>query len=191
MLVGYVFGLWILLLVLKPKQQKQLMIVIGSGGHTAEILKLLHNLQNYKRIYVMAVNDVSSGSKIQEYQERNHSEYSVVRIPRSRNVHQSWLTTPLTTLYSLLFCIFLIWKHNPKVILCNGPGTCVPICYAAFALRMLLLSHSRIVFVESFARVFNLSLSGKLLYPIADRFLVQWEELQTKYPRSEYYGRLM
>jgi beta-1,4-N-acetylglucosaminyltransferase len=188
---GYLFALWILLFLLKPKEKNQLMIVIGSGGHTAEILKLLDNLRDYKRIYVMAANDASSGSKIQEFQEQNTSEFSVVRIPRSRNVHQSWLTTPFTTFYSLLFCTYLIWKQNPKVIVCNGPGTCVPICYAAFAFRMLLLSKTRIIFVESFARVLKLSLSGKLLYPIADRFLVQWEELHKKYPRSEFYGRLI
>jgi len=48
------------------------------------------------------------------------------------------------------------------------------------------LRNIKIIFIESFARVQTLSLSGKILYYFADRFLVQWPELRTKYPMSEY-----
>ena len=41
---------------------------------------------------------------------------------------------------------------------------------------------------ESVARVKSLSLSGKLLYPIADKFMVQWPDLLAKYPRARYVG---
>lgn len=46
--------------------------------------------------------------------------------------------------------------------------------------------------MESIARVRKLSLSGNILYlsRMADRFLVQWRELQQRYPRSTYAGRL-
>jgi beta-1,4-N-acetylglucosaminyltransferase len=46
--------------------------------------------------------------------------------------------------------------------------------------------------VESIARVRKLSLSGTILYytRMADRFLVQWPELQRRFPRSIYAGRL-
>jgi beta-1,4-N-acetylglucosaminyltransferase len=51
---------------------------------------------------------------------------------------------------------------------------------------------TRIVYVESIARVASLSLSGKILYHMrmADRFFVQWPALQTRYPRSMCCGRL-
>ena len=71
-------------------------------------------------------------------------------------------------------------------------GTCVPICYAAFVLHFLFLKKqpAHIIFVESFCRVQHLSLTGKLLYPIADKFLVQWPGLTAKYHRAEYVGTL-
>ena len=47
------------------------------------------------------------------------------------------------------------------------------------------------MFVESFARAQSLSLSGRILYPIADLFLVQWPALVAKYPRAEYHGVLI
>ena len=75
---------------------------------------------------------------------------------------------------------FLIYKLES--------GTCVAICYAAFLLRFLGLSDSHIVFVESVCRVQKLSLTGRLLYPIADKFLVQWPQLLQKCPRAEYLG---
>jgi len=49
----------------------------------------------------------------------------------------------------------------------------------------------KIIFIESFARVEHLSLTGKILYYLADRFLVQWPELKQQYPRSEHLGLLI
>lgn len=48
----------------------------------------------------------------------------------------------------------------------------------------------KIVFSESFACVDHISLSGKILYPLADIFFVQWKQLQHLYPNSIYSGRL-
>ena len=48
-----------------------------------------------------------------------------------------------------------------------------------------------IIYIESFARVYNLSLTGKLLYPFVDRFLVQWPELSNRLQRAEYRGILV
>jgi hypothetical protein len=58
--------------------------------------------------------------------------------------------------------------------------------------RVLLWLDSRIIYVESIARVRKLSLSGTILYltRMADKFMVQWPELQQRFPRSTYAGRL-
>ena len=47
-----------------------------------------------------------------------------------------------------------------------------------------------IVFSESIACVDHISVSGKILYPLADLFFVQWQELVEKYPKAMYTGRL-
>ena len=74
-------------------------------------------------------------------------------------------------------------------IVCNGPGTCIPPCLLIYILRIFCIKHIPIIFVESLARVHKLSLSGKILYPIADRFIVQWPYL--KGGRAEYHGKLL
>ncbi|XP_064003367.1 UDP-N-acetylglucosamine transferase subunit ALG14 homolog isoform X2 [Pogoniulus pusillus] len=76
-------------------------------------------------------------------------------------------------------------------ILCNGPGTCVPVCISALLLGLLRMKRAVIVYVESICRVETLSLSGKILYYLSDYFIVQWPELKEKYPRSVYLGRVV
>jgi hypothetical protein len=87
------------------------------------------------------------------------------------------------------------WSPSLLPMLTLPVGTCVPICLAAYLLRVLALSDSiyrpYIVFAESYCRVQSLSLTGKILYPIADRFIVQWETLLTpRYPRAQFIGKI-
>lgn len=50
---------------------------------------------------------------------------------------------------------------------------------------------TKIIYVESAARIQSLSLSGKIMVRIADRFVVQWEELAKVLPVSSYFGVLI
>ncbi len=69
---------------------------------------------------------------------------------------------------------------KPKVVISNGPGTAVPVLYSVIILRLLGLANCKIIFVESFCRTNDLSLSGRLVYPFADTFVVHWEKLVAK-----------
>ena len=128
-------------------------------------------------------------------------KYSTRSIPRCREVGQSYLTSIASTIKAFLSCITLILQERPSLLLVNGPGTCIPVAYCVALFRMLNVLSCRIVFVESFCRVEKqrhlklsirrLSVSGYLLYYIADSFLVQWPQLQKKYNRSVYLGVLL
>jgi beta-1,4-N-acetylglucosaminyltransferase len=78
------------------------------------------------------------------------------------------------------------------VVLCNGPGTCIPLCLLAYLLSLFSLLHCPVIFIESVCRVRGLSLSGLILYHsrVADAVVVQWPELTGKYPRAIYLGRI-
>lgn len=68
-------------------------------------------------------------------------------------------------------------------------GTCIPIIASVLLLRFLgVHSDSKVVFCESFARVKSLSLTGRLLYYVADEFVVHWPQLQEKYPKTRHLG---
>lgn len=104
----------------------------------------------------------------------------------------------------------------PDMIITNGPGTGVCVIVAAkliriageilsptiYALQLSREPHSqwpqrklRTIYIESWARVTTLSLSGKILLPLVDRFLVQWESLAGYSGRmggkTEYVGTLL
>lgn len=108
---------------------------------------------------------------------------------------QSWFTTVFTTAYALVHSVSLVVRVLPDVVICNGPGTCVPVCVAAFALRFFGLKWCKIVFVESFCRSRSLSLSGRMLYPLSDVFVVHWKGLERKisasHPRAVCMERLI
>ncbi|XP_066144420.1 UDP-N-acetylglucosamine transferase subunit ALG14 [Euwallacea fornicatus] len=183
-----------------PKRQKSCstVICIGSGGHTTEMLRLIENLHfnNYTpRYYVIAKSDVTSLSKVTDFEEARKSslnkDYFILNVPRSRSVGQSYITSIFTTIYSILYILPVSFKLRPDLILCNGPGTCIPICILSFFLKCCFICETRIMFIESFCRTQTFSLTGKILMYIADNFIVQWPSLKAKLKRAEYIGQLM
>lgn len=129
----------------------------------------------------------------------NARKAQVYTLPRAREVHQSYTSSIFTTIYSTYKTLWLLWTVQPHLIMTNGPGTCVPIIYCAFILRCLFsvldlvrsggYSQSRMlfrtIFIESLCRVKTLSLSGKLVYPIVDSFVVHWPSLVERYEMVE------
>ncbi|XP_053487105.1 UDP-N-acetylglucosamine transferase subunit ALG14 homolog isoform X1 [Ictalurus furcatus] len=184
----------------KPAKQGSVcvLIVVGSGGHTTEIIRLTGSLsQTYTpRHYVIADTDKMSEDKIRTFEASKEksgtqAQFTIHRIPRSREVRQSWSSSVLSTLNALLYSLPLVFRLRPDMVLCNGPGTCIPLCAAGLLLGILGLKRVLLVYVESICRVESLSLSGKILYHLADYFFVQWKPLQNKYPRSIYIGRIV
>ncbi|XP_036935465.1 UDP-N-acetylglucosamine transferase subunit ALG14 homolog isoform X1 [Acanthopagrus latus] len=174
------------------------LIVAGSGGHTSEILRVMECLSAAytPRHYVIADTDRMSEEKICTLENLNrHSDrdpqFTICRIPRSREVHQSWSSSVISTLNALRFSLPLVFRLRPDMVLCNGPGTCVPLCAAGLLLGILGMKKVLIVYVESICRVQTLSLTGKILYPISDYFFVQWASLRDKYPKSIFLGRIV
>jgi beta-1,4-N-acetylglucosaminyltransferase len=174
------------------------LIVLGSGGHTTEILYMTQHLNMngtgplfHPIDYCKADTDTTSTDRVRlnhAFTNPNSSDsIQIHNIPRSREVGQSYISSIYSTLVSIWYSFLLVYRLRPRVILCNGPGTCIPICFVVLlyrALNLLPNHQTYIVFIESFCRVETLSMTGKILYPIVDVFLVHWDELQQKYPNS-------
>ncbi|CAN7118784.1 unnamed protein product [Brassica rapa subsp. narinosa] len=197
------------------------LIVLGSGGHTAEMLSLLSVLRMDRytpRFYIAAATDTMSLQKARSFEDSlvdksavKEASLQYTQIYRSREVGQSYVTSVWTTIVAIVHALWLMIRIRPQVasyfmetgylldlvqvfqILCNGPGTCIPLCVIAFLFKVLGVRWSSIFYVESVARVKRLSLSGLLLYKLrmADQFFVQWPQLQKNYPRAHYVGCLM
>ena len=183
------------------------LIVVGSGGHTAEMLRLLGgmNLENYTpRVYVIAEGDKMSVDKVEKFEmeadktSRTSSDSAqlvadIRKVPRARQVMQSYITSIFSTLTAMMYSLPIVFSASPDLVLCNGPGTCIPVCFWAYLMKFFGLKDSKIVYVESVCRVERLSLSGLLLYYLfmSDSIFVQWPQLKQKYPRTFYIGRIV
>jgi beta-1,4-N-acetylglucosaminyltransferase len=229
----------------KGSTPTHLLIVLGSGGHTAEMFALLRDLDARaynRRTYVFSAGDRLSAEMARNFERglaekksRKQGEgggdlgdgvlldaegeaegkgmYRVLEVPRARKIHQSLLTTPVSALWCLWACLKLLrsgeegWGRRdtrgkakvgyPDLILTNGPSTAVMVVLASFILRFFDVEGAenkgkmRTIYVESWARVKALSLSGRLLLRVVDRFLVQWESLAGAGGRAEYKGVLV
>lgn len=123
--------------------------------------------------------------------------YDIHMATRARRVHQSLFTTPVSALRSVLdiFPILLTRPRQvtpgspfylPDVVFTNGPATGFFVGLVAHMLKVFCIVPEykmQVLFIESWARVSSLSLTGKLFYytGIADMFLVQHESVANIY----------
>jgi beta-1,4-N-acetylglucosaminyltransferase len=159
----------------KPK----LMIVLGSGGHTAQMIRITEMLCNYYDFeYVINDDDDNSIKKIKFIGD-------VHVIPRPRRVYdKSFIRSAFLTIYSLLRSFGIIMNSKSVGIVSAGPGLAVPLFVWATIFR------KKRIFIESWSRVSTKSTTGKICYYLSDLFFVQWPELTRKYPKAIYAGRL-
>ncbi|KAG9238401.1 glycosyltransferase family 1 protein [Amylocarpus encephaloides] len=196
----------------------QIVVVLGSGGHTAEMMSLLRDVDptRYKRrTYIVSSGDSFSTAKASEIEKRIQDRsnrnarrlarateagqydattgiWAVKTVPRARKIHQPLYSTPFSALWCLFGCFKVLYETRrdtrsapgqfPDLIMANGPATAVIVIFAATILRYLSLAPlwtMKVIYIESWARVKTLSLSGKILLKlgVCTKFMVQWEAL--------------
>ena len=73
-------------------------------------------------------------------------------------------------------------KERPDLLISSGAAVAVPFFYLGKMLGM------KVIYIEIYDRIDKPTLTGKLVYPIADCFIVQWEELKKVYPKAVNLG---
>ena len=48
---------------------------------------------------------------------------------------------------------------------------------------------AKLIYIEVFDRIDKPTMTGKMVYPIVDKFVVQWEEQKKVYPKAINLGR--
>jgi UDP-N-acetylglucosamine:LPS N-acetylglucosamine transferase len=100
---------------------------------------------------------------------------------------EGYIRERITWLKTIFIALRILLKERPDVVISTGGGEiAVPFCYAGKLLG------AKIVFIETVARVTTRSAAGKLIYPIANLFLVQWETLLGRYGnKARYWGNVI
>lgn len=156
--------------------KKKILIVLGSGGHTTQMLKLLELLgDRYDYEYVINDNDSVSSKKING---------KIYKILNPRLFGNSKFMQMLKSVVGFFQSIKIYWNSKLYAVISAGPGLSFPLFVCA---KMLGI---KTIFIESWSRVNTQSMAGKLCYKFSDLFFVQWPELKEKYPQAIYAGRL-
>ncbi|MCD6291576.1 MAG: glycosyltransferase [Anaerolineae bacterium] len=156
----------------------RILVVLGSGGHTKEMIRLVDLLgEGYEYSYLIASDDVVSESKIQ----RPGPVFHALR-PRFKD-DPPWRVA-WKTIVSGVQAARILRRVHPDVVMSAGAGLAVPVS----VLAKLMGAH--VIYVESAALMYRLTATGKIMAHVADLFFVQWPELQSQVPGAIYAGRL-
>lgn len=149
----------------------KLCLVCSQGGHLSQMLRLQGAFEECDYFFVTFKSDALINFK-NTYFIRFSKNKIIARIMIFR---------------TFLDAAKIIHKERPDLIISTGSGIiAIPFCYVGKLLGM------RIVYIETLARVTSPSMGGRLIYPIADLFLVQWESLLNAYGRkATYWGKVI
>lgn len=75
-------------------------------------------------------------------------------------------------------------KERPDLIISSGAAVAVPFFWLG------KLFGAKTIYVEVFDRIDKPTMSGKMVYPVTDRFIVQWEEMKKVYPKAINLGSI-
>jgi UDP-N-acetylglucosamine:LPS N-acetylglucosamine transferase len=139
-------------------------LACSAGGHLTELLQIKKAFEGYEHFFVTFKREDTINFKERVYfaEDPKRNFFKLLK-----NVVQS---------------VRILLKEKPDVIITTGAGVVVPLCYLGKLLG------AKIIYIESFARIDSASFSGKLIYPIADLFFVQWRHLLGKYGKKAQYG---
>lgn len=80
--------------------------------------------------------------------------------------------------------IRVLKKEKPDLIISSGAAVAVPFFYLG---KMM---GAKLIYIEVFDRIDKPTMTGKMVYPIVDKFIVQWEEMKKVYPKAVNFGSI-
>ena len=154
---------------------KKVMFISSCGGHLTELLQLksMFNDYDYSIITEKTKNTIDLKDK---YKGKVH--YMIY------GTKDHFLVYPFKLIINCFISLLYFIKLRPEYIITTGAHTAGPMCIIGKLFR------KKIIFIETFAKINKKTITGKLIYPIADLFIVQWESMLKLYPNAVYGGWL-
>lgn len=154
---------------------KKVMFIASTGGHLDELLQLKSLFKKYDYHLVTEKDKTTINLKNIYGKKISYLLYGT---------RKKKFTYPFVSICNIIKTIGLYIKYRPKYIITTGAHTAVPMCYLG------KLFGSKIIYIETFANIHNKTLTGKLIYPIANLFIVQWESMLELYPKAVLGGSI-
>ena len=162
----------------------------NEGGHFAQLMPLKELFSKYDSVILTDNKRANKGIpslkdvKAIEFAMAFADKRDELTKDKDRKLtHASYLSA----YWKLFKQCHAIWKkYRPKVIISTGSNIAVPLCFIA------KFHGSHFVYIETRAKVYNKTISGKIVERFADKVIVQWPEMVDVYKgHAEYYGTLV
>ena len=144
-------------------------MVGSSGGHLAHLYMLEPFWRDKERFWVTF--DKEDARTLLKGEQMYSCYY-----PTNRSVKALIINTRLA--------VRILKKEKPDLIISSGAAVAVPFFYIG------KLYGSKLVYIEVFDRINKPTLTGKLVYPITNLFIVQWEEMKEIYSKAVNLGSI-
>lgn len=152
---------------------KKVLFISSTGGHLSEMMQLSKMFDKYD---YHIITEYTESTKNLKNKHKGRVDYLVF------GTKDHLFSYIFKFGFNILKSFYLFFKVRPKYVISTGTHTAVPMCYIA------KLFGAKIIFIETFANSTTKTLSGKLIYPIANLFIVQWESMLKLYPKAKLGG---
>lgn len=145
-------------------------LVGSSGGHLTHLYLLKEFWQKHDRFWVTFEKEDAISTLKDEKKYWCH-------YPTNRNIKNLIKNTFLS--------IKILKNEKPDLIISTGAAPAIPFFFLG------KLMGSKLIYIEVYDRIDNPTITGKLVYPICDKFVVQWEEQKKHYPKGVMLGGII
>mgnify|MGYP000968442780 CR=1 FL=1 len=154
---------------MKKENKLKVCLVGSSGGHLTHLYMLKPFWKDKERFWVTFDKEDSRSIL------KNEKKYWCC-FPTNRNVKNLIRNTFLA--------IKILIKEKPDLIVSTGAAPAIPFFYIG------KLFGAKLVYIEVYDRIEKPTITGKVVYPISDLFVLQWEEQKKFYPKGKVLGGL-
>lgn len=159
----------------------------NQGGHFSQMMALSPLFNKYESVLVTdnvrANKEMAPLKSIKEI-EIIEGETKTRKVQDKNATGSRW--SYLGAYLKMFFVCNKIWKkYRPKVIVSTGSNIAIPLFIIG------KFHGSKVIFIETRAKVYARSMTGILARPIADQIFVQWPEMLSLYPKAIYCGTLV
>ena len=144
-------------------------LVGSSGGHLTHLYMLKPFWEKKDRFWVTF--DKEDARSLLEG-EKMYPCY----FPTNRNIKN--------LIRNIFVALKVLRKEKPDVIVSSGAAVAVPFFYLG------KFFGAKLIYLEVFDRIDKPTLTGKMVYPIVDKFIVQWDEQKKVYPKAINLGSI-
>jgi len=142
-------------------------LVTSRGGHLFQLFQLRDWWKNYERFWI-----TGKGGDVDSLLKKEKVYYGY--FPESRNF--------VNAIRNFFWGLKILLREKPNLLVSCGAGIAPPIFFIGKLLKI------KTIFIEPYDFIKHPSLSGRLVYPFVDKFLVQHLAQKKFYPRAEYWG---